>query len=87
MTIQLDKKATEDIALLRRENPKYAAKLWDLILDIQEHPFSGIGEPEQLRGNHKGWWSRRITKEHRLVCRIQEEVLEIASCHGHYGDK
>ncbi|HFA48943.1 MAG TPA: Txe/YoeB family addiction module toxin [Bacteroidetes bacterium] len=85
--IHLSKKAVKDIASLRKENPKYAAKLWDLILDIFKHPFTGIGEPEALKGDLRGWWSRRITQKHRLVYRIKNEVLEIASCYGHYGDK
>lgn len=46
MTVDFSKKAVEGIALLRRENPKFAAKLWDLLLNIMEHPESGIGEPE-----------------------------------------
>jgi toxin YoeB len=85
--VHLSKKATKDIPLLKKENPKYAAKLWDLILDIFNHPFTGLGEPEPLKSDLHGWWSRRITQKHRLVYRIEEDILEIASCYGHYGDK
>lgn len=85
--IHLSKKAIEDIPRLRRENPEYPAKLWELILDIFDHPFDGKGKPEPLKGDLKGWWSRRITDKHRLVYRIEESNLEIASCLGHYGDK
>jgi toxin YoeB len=85
--IHLSKKAVEDIQHLKKENPKYPGKLWELILDIFKHPFDGIGQPESLKGDLQGWWSRRITSKHRLIYRIKEEALEIASCFGHYGDK
>lgn len=49
--IYLSKKATEDILLLKKENPKYAAKLWDIILDIFSNPYSGIAHPEALKDN------------------------------------
>lgn len=85
--ICLSKKAIEDIKRLRKENVKLAAKLLDLILDIQRNPFDGIGEPELLKHLEGGWWSRRIDLKHRLIYRIKENNLEIASCYGHYGDK
>lgn len=85
--IHLSKKATNDIPKLKKENPKYTAKLWELILDIFKHPFEGIGKPEALKGDLSGWWSRRITDKHRLVYKIDKDSLAIASCFGHYGDK
>ena len=65
----------------------YHLKFWDLILNIQETPFKGLGKPEALKGNLSGWWSRRISDKHRLIYRIKEENLELASCYGHYDDK
>ena len=56
-----------------------------LLKEIQRDPYTGIGRPEQLRGDLAGWWSRRITDEHRLVYRPRGEVVEIASCRYHYG--
>jgi toxin YoeB len=61
--------------------------LRDLILDIQVNPFDGLGEPEALKGDLQGWWSRRINQEQRLIYRIKDQNLELASCYGHYGDK
>lgn len=87
LTIQLSKKALKDVAKLRKENAKYAARLWDLILDIQKDAFNGLGDPEALIANYQGWWSRRITQEHRLIYRIEDGTLEIIGCHGHYNDK
>jgi toxin YoeB len=69
-----------DRALLRRVN--------ELIKDVLRTPFTGIGKPEPLLGDMKGWWSRRITREHRLIYRVRgsgdDQALEIASCRFHY---
>ena len=63
-------------------------KLIRLIEDCRRSPFEGIGKPEPLRENLSGWWSRRITGEHRLVYRVvgegQAQALEIVQCRGHY---
>jgi toxin YoeB len=60
----------------------------ELIKDARRDPFKGIGKPEPLKGDLAGWWSRRITGEHRLVYRVTGKAdtrqLEIASCRYHY---
>ena len=61
-----------------------------LIEDARRQPFQGLGKPEPLRGEFSGWWSRRITGEHRLVYRVagprgDDQRLEIAQCRYHYG--
>ena len=58
-----------------------------LIRDMQRAPFEGIGKPEPLKGNLSGWWSRRIDEENRIVYRVVDEDLIIASCRNHYDDK
>ena len=69
-----------DRAILRRINA--------LIADIRRGRFTGIGKPEPLQGNLSGWWSRRITGEHRLVYRIvgtaDAQRIEIMTCRFHY---
>ena len=69
-----------DAVVLRRIN--------SLIKDAMRGPFEGIGKPEPLRGEFKGWWSRRITSEHRLIYRTggkgDDAFLEIAACRWHY---
>lgn len=85
--VQLSRQAIEDIVRLKNENPKLPAKLWDLILDIFEDPFKGIGKPEALKGDLQGWWSRRINDKHRLIYKIDNGTLKIASCFGHYDDR
>ncbi|MGL5876121.1 MAG: Txe/YoeB family addiction module toxin [Xenococcaceae cyanobacterium] len=55
-----------------------------LIKDIQRNPFEGIGDPEPLKYNWSGFWSRRITKEHRLVYAVEKDSILIAQCRFHY---
>jgi len=65
-----------------------AGKINDLLKDVRRSPFRGIGKPEPLRGEYSGWWSRRITGEHRLVYRVsgtgKEQRVEILTCRYHY---
>jgi toxin YoeB len=59
-------------------------KVNTLLKDCRRSPFSGLGKPEALKGDRKGWWSRRITKEHRLVYRVEGETLWVNQCRFHY---
>ncbi len=69
-----------DRAVLRRLNA--------LIKDARRSPFEGIGKPAPLLGDLSGWWSRRITDEHRLIYRVAGveggQMLVIAACRFHY---
>jgi toxin YoeB len=60
--------------------------LSELIVETARDPFGGRGKPEPLRGNFSGWWSRRINHEHRLVYRVETDMIVIHSCYGHYDD-
>ncbi|QNT79420.1 Txe/YoeB family addiction module toxin [Entomobacter blattae] len=64
------------------------AKVNTLVEDTRRHPFIGLGKPEALKGQLSGWWSRRITKEHRLVYRVtgtrETQQVEIIQCRYHY---
>lgn len=71
--------ATEDIRLLKRNEPSAYKKLVKLLVELMEHPETGTGKPEQLRGNLSGMWSRRITDKHRLVYEIREDRLPTKS--------
>lgn len=55
-----------------------------LISDIKRQPFAGVGDPEPLRHNWSGYWSRRIDKEHRLVYKVTPDAVMIAQCRYHY---
>ena len=76
--------ALSDLKLFRSGNQKLVFKILEVITDIQSEPFKGIGKPEPLKGNYKGFWSRRIDDEHRLVYRVTDDLMEIHSCYGHY---
>lgn len=60
------------------DNPDIFARINDLIKDISRDPFKGIGKPEPLKGNWSDYWSRRINDEHRLIYRIEQEIIIIA---------
>ncbi|MCM1225325.1 MAG: Txe/YoeB family addiction module toxin [Lachnospiraceae bacterium] len=65
---------------------KTVKRINEIIRDIERDNFNGIGKPEPLKGALSGFWSRRIDEKHRIVYRIENGVLEILSCMGHYGD-
>jgi toxin YoeB len=77
-------KAFENFNQWAIENKKIFARLVELIKDIQRNPFSGIGKPEPLKHELKGFWSRRITDEHRLVYKVDDNEVLIISCKFHY---
>lgn len=76
--------AWQDYLYWVRTDLRVRDKIHSLIDDIQLHPFAGLGKPEPLKRNLRGFWSRRITREHRLVYRVEREVLQIAQCWIHY---
>ncbi|GAA2089890.1 type II toxin-antitoxin system mRNA interferase toxin YoeB [Pseudolysinimonas kribbensis] len=65
-----------DRAIVRRINA--------LLRDIERTGHEGIGKPEPLKHGFRGYWSRRITDEHRLVYRIERDEIRIAACRYHY---
>ena len=66
------------------ENEDVFYKIRELIKNISREPFKGIGKPEPLKGNYKGYWSRRINLEHRLIYSVDKNSVFIISCKGHY---
>jgi len=76
--------AWQDYLYWARTDGRVRDKINSLIEDIQRHPFSGLGKPEPLKRNLKGFWSRRINREHRLVYRVDAGALQIAQCRFHY---
>ena len=81
--------AKKDLKELSKKAPQAVKKLSKLLEEIQEHPRTGTGHPEPLKGKPENRWSRQITKRHRLVYRIFEtEVhVDVLSAYGHYDDK
>jgi toxin YoeB len=77
-------KAFDELRFWAEEDKSVLIKIFELIKDIGRNPFSGIGKPEPLKHKFKGLWSRRITKEHRLIYKIGNEEIFIVSCRFHY---
>lgn len=84
MRIIFSPDALEDYAYFKRHAPKTAEKIKRLMENIMQTPHSGLGKPEPLKYDLSGYWSRRIDREHRLVYKVDEETLYIASCRFHY---
>jgi toxin YoeB len=82
--VAFEPEAFEDLGEWATEDKKNFKKILALIKDIQREPFSGIGKPEALKYELQGYWSRRITDEHRLVYKVEEDLLIILSCKYHY---
>jgi toxin YoeB len=59
-------------------------KINSLIKEIERTPFEGNGKPEPLKYNLTGWWSRRITLEHRVVYKVEDDAIVILQCRYHY---
>lgn len=76
--------AWEDYFWWQAQDRQTLRRINRLISDIQRNGNTGLGKPEALRHNLSGFWSRRITDEHRLVYRINDDCVEIASCRYHY---
>ena len=76
--------AWEDYLYFKNSDKTISKKIDKLIKESLREPFDGIGKPEKLKGNLSGYWSRRITQEHRLVYKYEEDTLIIASCRFHY---
>ena len=87
--IEFKEEATRDLVALAKSEPKAFSKAQALIAELREHPRTGTGHPEQLRGDRTNQWSRHITQKHRLVYEIYdtEVVVLVLTAYGHYEDK
>ncbi len=74
---------------LKHDEPKAFQKMSQMLVELMEHPKTGTGHPEPLKGEPQGRWSRRITKKHRLVYRIFDDavLVLVLRAYGHYDDK
>ena len=81
-------KAWDDFIYWTKEDKKIVSKINNLIEDIDRNQNVGLGHPEPLKNNLSGYWSRRIDEKNRLVYHIiNDEVIGIIQCKGHYDDK
>ena len=85
MKVVFDEDAWDDHRYWQKADRKVVQRITALIKEIQRSPFEGIGKPEGLRHALAGYWSRRITDEHRIVSsRLQGDELQIAQLRYHY---
>jgi len=75
--ISFDKGAFQEYQDWIERDKKIALRIGELVSDILRDPFKGIGKPEALKADFKGYWSRRITDEHRLICKVTTEAIVI----------
>lgn len=87
MTKSWDDFAWEDYLYWQSQDKKTLKRINQLLKDIDRNGYTGIGKPEPLKGDMKGYWSRRIDDANRLVYRIADNRIEILQCRSHYGDK
>ncbi len=84
MKITFSKNSWEEYVSWQKEDKRILKRINQLIKDIQRTPFQGIGNPEPLKYDLAGFWSRRIDREHRLVYQAIDRELLIYSCKYHY---
>ncbi|WP_018409067.1 Txe/YoeB family addiction module toxin [Methylocystis rosea] len=84
MKLVFAEQAWADYLYWQGQDKKTLERINTLIKECARAPFEGLGKPEPLRGDLRGWWSRRIDREHRLVYRVEDGALLIAQCRYHY---
>lgn len=86
--IDFQERGWNDYLYWQVQNKKTLKRVNELIRDIVRNGYEGIGKPEPLKGELSGWWSRRIDDTNRIVYRLlDDDVVEISQCRGHYNDK
>ena len=78
-------RSMEELQQYKGTEPKLVFRIFELIQNIDQSPFEGLGKPEPLKGKMQGFWSRRINDEHRLVYRVTDTEILIFTCRSHYG--
>lgn len=84
--LQWDFDAWDEYVYWQTQDKRTLKRINQLIRDVLRGPYDGIGKPEPLKGNLSGFWSRRIDERHRLVYAVDDNVILIISCRGHYED-
>ena len=82
--IKLSNKATQDILKWSNTDLKILKRIFQILDNTANTPFEGIGKPEPLKSKLKGFWSRRISEEHRIVYKVTNDEIIVASLYGHY---
>ena len=88
MRLLWEDRAWEEYCQWQQEDKKTLRRINKLLQDIRRNCYEGIGQPELLRENLSGWWSRRIDETNRIVYKkIDEETIVISNCRTHYGER
>jgi toxin YoeB len=82
--VRFDPAAWDDFQYWLEADRKLARRIVRLIGEIQRTPFVGVGKPEPLKGDLSGYWSRRITDEHRVVHRVTDDEVRVLQARYHY---
>ena len=84
MKLTFTDEAWEEYLYWQIKDKKILKKINNLIKNTKREPFDGLGKPEPLKHELAGYWSRRITQEHRLVYEVFEESILVVSCRYRY---
>ncbi len=84
MKLIFSEHAWDDYLYWQKTDKKMIKRINKLIKDIQRNKYEGLGKPEALKHNLSGYWSRRITNEHRIVYKIENNLILIAQLRYHY---
>lgn len=84
MRLEFSSRGWEDIQHWLATDTKLLKRIFRLIEEMRRDPFHGTGKPEPLKHDLKGAWSRRIDAKHRLVYRVENDLLIILACRYHY---
>jgi toxin YoeB len=88
--VKIEKQARVHLELHRKSGNKASiAKIEVILKELTEHPYAGTGQPERLKHDLSGFWSRRINHKDRMVYQVNENIVtvEVVSAMGHYSDK
>lgn len=84
MKLIFAEQAWQDYLYWQRQDRRIVKRINELVEDAMREPFAGIGKPEPLRHALSGYWSRRITEEHRMVYKSEKDALFVAQLRYHY---
>ena len=84
MKLVFSDEAWKDYLYWQKQDRKMVERINKLVQEVKRDPFSGVGKPEPLKHALAGFWSRRITDEHRMVYRVEGDSLQIAQLRYHY---
>jgi toxin YoeB len=83
-SVELSRKAKKHYLHWMKHNRNFADKIDELIASIEKDPFKGVGHPEPLKYDIPNAWSRHISQEHRIIYTVENNLVTVHRCYGHY---